>query len=130
MSKDKYYYKDGTVSDAWDKMKVLHRVSGPAIEYADGDREWYINDKRHRIGGPAVEFGSGHRVWYVNNRLHRTDGPAVEYADGGREWWIDGVIYNKRDFKKMIKETNKMSLAMRLTDPRWWVRELGEREVG
>ena len=23
-----------------------HREDGPAIEWADGDKEWYINDKR------------------------------------------------------------------------------------
>jgi hypothetical protein len=28
-----------------------------------------------------------------------------------------------------MKEVNEMSTPMKLTDPRWWVRELGEREV-
>ena len=25
----------------------LHREGGPAIEYANGDKEWYINDKHY-----------------------------------------------------------------------------------
>jgi hypothetical protein len=53
----------------------------------------------------------------------------MEYADGGREWWIDGKQYTEQDFNKLIKQVNEMSLAMKLTDPRKWVRELGEREV-
>ena len=27
------------------KCKVLHRENGPAIEYADGTKRWYINGK-------------------------------------------------------------------------------------
>jgi hypothetical protein len=40
------------------------------------------------------------------------------------------VFYFEQDFNKIIKQINEMSLVMKLTDPRWWVRELGEREVG
>ena len=32
----KHYYKDKA-------MTILHRVDGPAIEYADGDKSWFIN---------------------------------------------------------------------------------------
>ena len=32
----KYYYKDKAKT-------ILHRTDGPAVEYADGDRSWYVN---------------------------------------------------------------------------------------
>jgi hypothetical protein len=55
----KHYYKD--------KAKTMrHRLDGPAIEWADGDKSWYVNGKRHRLDGPAVEYTNGNRSWYVN----------------------------------------------------------------
>ena len=35
---DMFYYKDKD-------MKILHRLDGPAIEYADGEKEWYVNGR-------------------------------------------------------------------------------------
>ena len=53
--------RDGTVryrnSDG-----QLHREDGPAVEYADGTREWWLNDERHREDGPAVEYPNGTRA--------------------------------------------------------------------
>jgi hypothetical protein len=43
---------------------------------------------------------------------------------------VDGKRYTEKQFNKLIKQTNEMSLAMKLTDPRQWVREMGEKEVG
>ena len=69
------YFSDGA-------MTVLHREDGPAIEYVDGDKYWYINDELHREGGPAVEHANGYKEWYINGKRHREDGPAVEYSNG------------------------------------------------
>ena len=40
----------------------LHREDGPAIEWADGDKIWYLNDKRHREDGPAIEWANGYKA--------------------------------------------------------------------
>jgi hypothetical protein len=125
-----YYYKDGIISSKHYGGKILHRIGGPAVERASGIREWYVDGKLHRVDGPATEFPDGTKCWYVNDTCHRTDGPAIEWFNGDREWWIDGEEYAEYDFNKLIKEVDEMSLIMKLTDPRWWVRELGEREVG
>jgi hypothetical protein len=44
----------------------IHRDDGPAVEYENGDKLWYINGKRHRIDGPAAEFIKGNNYWYLN----------------------------------------------------------------
>ena len=67
----------------------LHRLDGPAIEYASGTKAWYVNGKRHRLDGPAVVWGNN-KVWYVNGKQHRLDGPAVEFSDGGKVWYVHG----------------------------------------
>ena len=68
----------------------LHRLDGPAVEWADGSKEWLVNDERHRLDGPACEYADGQREWRVHDKLHRLDGPAVEYADGSKEWFVNG----------------------------------------
>ena len=54
----------------------------------------------HRLNGPAVEYADGSKCWYVDGKLHRTDGPAAEYADGSKYWFINGVILTEEQFKE------------------------------
>jgi hypothetical protein len=71
-----------------------HHTGGPAVEYANGTKEWYANGERHRVGGPAAEFCTGVNYWCQRGRLHRLDGPAIERPDGREEeWWVDGKRY-------------------------------------
>jgi hypothetical protein len=44
-----------------DKEK-LHRLDGPAFEYANGDKAWYVDGKRHRLDGPAIEEANGYTL--------------------------------------------------------------------
>jgi len=86
--------------------RQLHRLDGPAVEYADGDKRWYQNDKRHRIDGPAVEDADGTKWWYQNGQLHRTDGPAVEYANGAKYWYIEGKEFSEKEFLQQTSTCN------------------------
>ena len=79
----KRYYSDR-------EMNILHREDGPAVEYVDGHKEWWINGKRHREDGPAIEYADGYKEWYLNGKRHREDGPAIESASGSKSWWLDG----------------------------------------
>ena len=81
-------YVDG--DKVWYLNGKLHREDGPAIEWANGSREWWLNGKRHREDGPAVEYADGTKYWYLKGKCHREDGPAIERADGEKEWWING----------------------------------------
>ena len=88
--------RDGTSYYLDEKMTILHREDGPAREYADGDKFWYIDGLLHREDGPAVETANGNKRWYFKGKLHRKDGPAVEESDGHKEWLIDGK-YHRED---------------------------------
>ena len=81
----KYYYRDK-------EKTILHREDGPAIEYADGSKGWYQNNRLHRIDGPALEWFDGDVFWYQNSKLHRMDGPAHITSGGGKEWWVNHVF--------------------------------------
>ena len=114
------WYKD---SD----RKILHRENGPAVEFADGYKEWrlngelhredgpaieradvykayYINGKRHREDGPAIERPDGFKAYYINGKLHRETGPAIEGADGYKEWWLNGKHITEKEYLQRVKE--------------------------
>ena len=82
---------------------IRHREGGPAIEYVDGSKEWFINRKRHREDGPAVEFVNGYKAWYINGKRHREDGPAIELADGSKWWFINGKCLPEEEFNNRHK---------------------------
>jgi hypothetical protein len=54
---------------------------------SDGAKEWYLNGKLHRVDGPAIEWADGSKEWLLNGKLHRADGPACEYVINGRKYW-------------------------------------------
>lgn len=72
-----------------DAEGLLHCESGPAVEYDDGSKTWYVHGKIHREDGPAVINRSG-KYWHINGLQHREDGPAVKYWNGQQEWWYRG----------------------------------------
>ena len=99
----KFYYKDKA-------MTILHREDGPAIEWADGNKFWYLNGKLRREDGPACEWSNGTKIWLLDGDYHREDGPACEYADGSKSWYLHGVKLTEEEFKK--KTAKEIILTM------------------
>ena len=83
------------------KTKKYHRLDGPAIEYSDGTKHWYVEGKWHRIDGPAIEFSNGEKRWYAEGKLHRLDGPAIERSNGTKLWYVEGKQYSETDFNNL-----------------------------
>jgi hypothetical protein len=88
----------------------LHREDGPAVEFADGTKEWYLNGRLHRADGPALE-GEGVREWYLNNKRHRTDGPAIVWKDGTEFFYISGKNYTREGFIQAMQPAQDMTMA-------------------
>ena len=80
------------------EMRIRHREDGPAVEYANGDKSWYINGKLHREDGPANEYSDGSKSWYINGERHREDGPAIEYKNGSKAWWLNDRCITEEEF--------------------------------
>jgi hypothetical protein len=55
-------------------------------EYPNGIEYQNEQGKTHRTDGPAIEWNNGDRSWWINGERHREDGPAVEFSDG-EKWW-------------------------------------------
>lgn len=89
---------------------------GEVIEYTvkvfdNGDRYWYLNDKRHREDGPAIEYSNGSRWWYLNGKLHREDGPAMEFTNGTRRWYLNDEEYTEEEFLKKTAKVKELTIA-------------------
>ena len=115
MAIKKYYV---TVDDAgttrWfkdAKCTIRHRENGPAIERADGHKEWWQNGKRHRTDGPAIEWWDGDKSWWQNGQRHRTDGPAIELNNGSMEWYINDEELTETEFLAATQPTIEMTVA-------------------
>ena len=68
-----------------------------------GSRFWRNqNGQFHREDGPAVEWAYGKKEWYLNDWLHREDGPAYEDADGVKEWYLNGDHLTEAEFKLIV----------------------------
>jgi hypothetical protein len=71
--------------------------------------KYYINDnnKFHRTDGPAIEYVNGDKEWYINGMCHREDGPAVErYEDQIIGYWLNGNFYkninSNEEWQKLV----------------------------
>jgi len=91
---------------------ILHREDGPAVEYSDGEKRWYIYDSLHREDGPAVETANGYKVWYHNGKCHRVDGPALIYSDKSEVWCLNNVHFKTKEewFEALTEEQKKKML--------------------
>lgn len=74
----------------------LHSDVGPAVITKD-EKYWYKNNKLHREDGPAIEWND-RKEWYINGKLHRVDGPAIEITNNitkqvTQEWYQNGVLH-------------------------------------
>jgi len=102
----------------WRRVNAAGHDDEPVIdEY--GTKHWY-NDRGefHRVDGPAIEHANGDKEWYINGKLHREDGPAYEFADVPalvQRWYINGKNYKSIpewaealfEYKGLTRETLK-----------------------
>ena len=72
----------------------------------EGNIEYVLDGYTHREDGPAVEYVDGYRAWYILGKLHREDGPAREFGGGYMEWWLHGEKYpfsSQEEFERFLK---------------------------
>ena len=71
----------------------------PAQKDKHGNTWKYRNGKLHTESGPAVEYIDGRKEWYVDGKRHRLYGPAVS-GDGTEEYWVNDKEYSKENYLK------------------------------
>jgi hypothetical protein len=68
--------------------------------------------KYHREDGPAIEWDNGDKEWYINGKLHRDDGPALILADGRIFWYLNDFFFDKKEewFEALTEEQKEKVL--------------------
>jgi hypothetical protein len=70
-----------------------------------GIKRYYLNNLLHREDGPAIEYSNGDQDWFFEGKRHRLDGPAMTYADGNKSWYFNGKRVNcksQKEFERLI----------------------------
>jgi len=91
-----FYYKDK-------EMNIRHREDGPAVERADGYKEWYLNDQLHREDGPAVEYANGYKYWYLNDK-EVSEAKHKKLTKKEPTISIEGKAFTVAELKALIKQ--------------------------
>lgn len=111
---NKYYVEVLDHSTRWycePECWTLHRVEGPAIEYANGHGEWFRNGLRHNSNGPAITWADGDKWWYKHGQRHREDGPAFEGARGKRLWFLEDKCVSEEEHARLTAPAQEMTVA-------------------
>lgn len=89
--------------DGFERVKyITHRLDGPAKEWKNGGKEWWVNGNLHREDGPAIEYAGGGKEWLINGHHHREDGPAIEFPEACI-FYLNGINYTKEEYWSKIK---------------------------
>ena len=59
----RYLIQENGTKEFYNGFLELSRFDKPAIEYANGDEEWWNRGERHRKDGPAVIYGNK-QFWF------------------------------------------------------------------
>ena len=51
----------------------------------NGDKRWYLNGNFHRTDGPAVEYSDGTKYWFLNNERVEMEDVLPDPKD--QFWW-------------------------------------------
>ena len=63
-----YFLQENGTREFVDFHGRFHRLDFPAVEYSNGDQEWWNYGKRHRLDGPAVIIGNK-QFWFEHGEF-------------------------------------------------------------
>jgi len=91
-------------------MKIENNIEEPFYDVKMdqfGNVYYYNKDgELHNLNGPAVEYFDGYKAYYVNGLRHRLDGPARIFSDGNIEYYVNGKYLLKEEFDRLTKNYN------------------------
>ena len=81
--------------------------------YENGNKYW-LNEQGqlHNEHGPAIQYADGYKAYYLNGKLNRTDGPAIEYIDGSKAYCLNGKGYSYEAWKREVEKLKVKEMTM------------------
>jgi hypothetical protein len=81
-----------------------------------GTTRWFSDDNLHRENGPAIEYANGDKEYYLNGERHRENGPAVEWTNGDKVYYLNGIKLTETKFNQKTKKTKKSSCEGKMVE--------------
>ena len=101
-----------TVTELTNGMR--HNKKKPAVQWDNGDEEWWYLDKLHRVDGPAIYYNNGEfREYWCHGKLHREDGPAIIGGDS-YFWFWNGEPVSFLEWYRLTPINNEELALMKL----------------
>ena len=75
-------------------MKITKIVNEWGCIYFKNEKGDY-----HKEDGPAVEYPNGYKAWFINGERHREDGPARITSEGILQYWLNDRMFIKEDWE-------------------------------
>lgn len=69
-----------------------------SLIYSHKDSE----DRYHKLDGPAVEYNNGTKKWFIHGKLHREDGPAIIWNSGNVLYFLNGEEISEKDYQNEV----------------------------
>jgi hypothetical protein len=75
-----------------DEDAVPENYTG-CVEGIDGAKEWYKEGKLHRLDGPALEYNNGSKSWYIEDEFMKSEYGI--YLTPGKVYKLTGEIHGR-----------------------------------
>ena len=95
-------------------LDVPEDFTGICKFLADNSICYFKNGKFHREDGPAIQYENGNKYWYINGLHHREDGPASEHSNGAKYWYYKNKCYGCDNFTIKSWEEKVRELKMEI----------------
>ena len=98
--------------EGYDKIKCMNYTCKHIGDMTyDSKYAWHSSGKLHCTDGPAVEWSNENKEYYMYGKRHREDGPAIECINGYKYYYIRGFKYSFNDYKNKISKM-EMDIAL------------------
>lgn len=95
---------ENAIKKMYNKQYINNRT--PVLYIDKNTKMWKLpNGYFHREDGPAIEYENGTKHWYLNGFLHREDGPAIVDNKGNKQWYLNGFEVSKKKHKRKTKSS-------------------------
>lgn len=119
----------GGKGEAWysdPEFQCRHRTDGPAVVWADGYMEYWIDGKRHRIDGPSVIKNTGATQWHFEGeRLDQDEEKFCKAMEEFLAWEVMRLFHLWQQDRRPFSHNS--TFLWRMIDLRDRMRKLGIR---
>ena len=75
---------------------------------SSGNKVLYFNDQLHRVDGPAVEYSNGYKAWYLNGKEYTEQEYNIEINKSKDKDKVEHLELTVADIEKLLGKRVKI----------------------